>query len=106
EAPGRVRREPERAQEVRPLTRLDADHGRAVIGEIARRDRARGAAAELENRRAGEEIRHTRPSARSRASSPAPMPISPRTSAVCSPRRGARRRMPIRVALLTAKAPG
>ena len=106
EAAGRVGREAQRAQEVGALPRLDADHGRAVVGEVARRHRAGGAAAELEDGRAGEEIRHTTPSARSRASSAAPMPSSPSTSAVCSPRRGAGRRMPIGLPLLRANAPG
>src|SRR5262249_10254420 len=108
---GRVRREPERAQEVGTLLRLDADHGRAVVGEVAGRDGSRGAAAALEDRGAGGERAHTTPSARSRASSAASTPTSDRTSAVCSPRRGAARRTAIAVAaasvdVVRAKPPG
>src|SRR5207253_4376637 len=106
QAAGGVGREAERAQEIRAPARLDADHGRAVVREVAGRDRAGRAAAELEDGRAGEEIHHTTPSARRRSSSAAPRPSSPSTSAVCSPSRGAGRRIPIAVALLLAKAPG
>ena len=38
-----------RAQEVGPRLRLDAQHGRAVLDEVARRDRAGRARAELED---------------------------------------------------------
>ncbi len=41
--------------EIRPLARLDADDGRAVVREVAGADRPRGTPAELEQRRAGEE---------------------------------------------------
>ena len=48
-----VRTERVHAQEVGPRLRLDPQHRRAVLGEVARRDRARGARAELQESNAG-----------------------------------------------------
>jgi hypothetical protein len=49
-------RELQRAEEVRTRLRLDADDGGTAIREVAHRDRAGGAGAELEDRRAREDV--------------------------------------------------
>src|SRR5205807_8089275 len=82
----------ERAQEVGTVLGLDADHGCAVVGEVAGGHRSRGAAAELDHAKASEDPAHITPSRASAASSAVPRPSSPKTSALCSPIRGARRR--------------
>ena len=107
----RVGCQPEDAEKVGSLPRLDADHRGTVVGEVAGGDRSGRTAAELEDGRAGEEPRHTMPSARRRATSAAPMPSSASTSTVCSPSSGAGRGTPIRVPsasaeVVIAKAPG
>ena len=72
-----MRRLGEEPQEVRPLARLDPDHRRAVVGEVAHRDRPCRAAAELQDLQAleGTVGAHAIPSAARAASSEPSMPI-------------------------------